>query len=58
MERWRNRVRNRVIAVRAEQMEGSAKSPPKGRFVTGVFYVAAKAATHKDTKYVAATLRG
>jgi hypothetical protein len=39
-------------------MEGSAKSPPKGRFTTGIFYVVAKAATHKDTKYVAAILRG
>jgi hypothetical protein len=29
--------------------EGSAKNPPKGKFVEGVFYVAAKAATHKAT---------
>ena len=27
--------------------EGSAKNPPKGKFVGGVLYVAAKAATHK-----------
>src|SRR5277367_4338772 len=30
-----------------ERTEGSAKNPPKGKFVRGVFYVAAKAATHK-----------
>jgi hypothetical protein len=42
----------------AEQMEGSAKSPPKGKVVRGIFYVAAEAATLKATEYVAASLRG
>jgi hypothetical protein len=34
---------------RAGQTEGSAKNPPKGKFVRGVFYVTAEAATHKAT---------
>jgi hypothetical protein len=29
--------------------EGSAKNPPKGKFVEGIDYVAAEAATHKAT---------
>jgi len=34
-------------AHRGQANEGSAKNPPKGKFVEGAFYVAAKAATHK-----------
>jgi hypothetical protein len=43
---------------RARASEGSAKNPPRGKFVRGVSYVAAKAATHKASEYVAASLRG
>jgi hypothetical protein len=43
---------------RARANEGSAIKPPKGKFVRGVSYVAAKAATHKASEYVAASLRG
>jgi hypothetical protein len=32
----------------SSEPEGSAKKPPKGKFVRGVLYVAAKAATHKE----------
>jgi len=33
----------------ARANEGSAKNPPKGKFVEGVLYVEAEAATHKAT---------
>jgi hypothetical protein len=33
----------------ARANECSAKNPPKGKFVEGVLYVAAEAATHKAT---------
>jgi hypothetical protein len=40
-------ARRGIQSARAN--EGSAKNPPKGKFVDGVLYVAAKAATHKAT---------
>jgi hypothetical protein len=33
----------------ARANEGPARNPPKGKFLEGVLYVAAKAATHKAT---------
>jgi hypothetical protein len=41
----------------AVRTEGSAKNPPKVKVVRGFFFVAAKAATHKATEYVADALR-
>jgi len=38
-------ARRGVQSARAN--EGSAKNAPKGKFVDGVLYVAAEAATHK-----------
>jgi hypothetical protein len=38
--------------------EGSAKNPPKGKLVEGVFYIAAKAATHKATPSSLRTVTG
>jgi hypothetical protein len=41
--------RSTLIGIReGRRNEGSATNPPKGRFVTGVFYVAAKAATYEE----------
>jgi len=40
-------VRAQQSRPSARENEGSAKNPPRGKFVEGVFYVAAEAATHK-----------
>ena len=41
----------------AQANEGSAKNPPRGKFVRGVFYIAAKAATHKASRICTASFR-
>jgi len=38
----------------ARANEGPARNPPKGKFLEGVLYVAAKAATHKAATHKAA----
>jgi len=43
-------MRHRADSGATRSDESSAKNPPKGKFVKGVFYVAAKAATHKATE--------
>jgi hypothetical protein len=43
------RADSTLIGIRERRKnEGSAENPPKGRFVSGVHYVAAKAATHRE----------